>query len=182
VVTAVACLSGFVIPQAVAQKVEVQFDHEADFSRIRQYEWRAHPVFEKNPALKEKYATGIQIVLVVGNKELAKRGLVPAEASPDVFVTFFLAGKEAQQMQTYFESGWGSAYGWYGAPTWTVTEIEHYVRGLLVIEILDARTSKLLWRACGGDQIKDWRERDKNIGSVVKKALGKFPPNRKPRS
>jgi hypothetical protein len=178
VVTAVACLNGFVISQAVAQKVEVQFDHEADFSHIRLYEWRTHPVFEKNPELKEKYATGIQLVLEAGNKELAKRRLLPVDNSPDVFVTFFLAGEGAQQMRTYFESGWGPGYGWYGAPTWTVTEIEHYVQGLIVIEMIDARTSKLLWRAWGGQQIKDWRERDKNINSVVKKALGKFPPKK----
>jgi len=176
-IAAVACL-GFIIPQAVAQKVEVEFDHEADFSHIRSYEWRTHPVFEKNPDLKEKYATGIQLVLEAGNKELAKRGLAPADGPADVFVTFFLAGEGAQEMRTYFESGWGSGYGWYGVPTWTVTEIEHYVQGLLVIEILDAKTSKLLWRAWGGDQISEWRERAKHVNSVVKKALGKFPPKK----
>jgi hypothetical protein len=168
-------LIGFFMP-AVAQKVEIQFDHETDFSQIRRYEWRTHPVFDKNPELKEKYATGIQLVLNAGNKELAKRGLLPVDDSPDVFVTFFLGGEEAQQIRTYFESAWGPGYGWYGVPTWTVTEIEHYVQGMIVIEMIDARTSKLLWRAWGSDQIKDWHERDKNINSVVKKALGKFPP------
>jgi hypothetical protein len=44
--------------------------------------------------------------------------------------------------------------------------------------MIDARTSKLLWRAWGGEQIKDWRKRDKNINSVVKKALSKFPPKK----
>jgi hypothetical protein len=178
VVTAVAGLSGFVIPRADAQKVDIQFDHQVDFSHIRRYEWRTHPIFEKNPELKEKYATGIQLVLEAGNKELANRGLRPVEESPDVFVTFFIAGEGAQQIRTYIESGWGSGYGWYGAPSWTVTEIEHYVRGLIVIEMIDTRTSKLLWRAWGGDRIKDWHERHKNINSVVKKALGKFPPKR----
>jgi hypothetical protein len=72
-------------------------------------------------------------------------------------------------------SGW-SGYGWYGAPTWTVTEVEDYLRGMLVIEILDAHTSKLLWRAACGDQIKDMRKRDENINKIVKKALERFPP------
>src|SRR4051812_7260074 len=54
-------------PSAFGQKVNIKYDHEADFSRIRQYQWRTHAVFEKNPQMQHTYATGIQLVMQSGN-------------------------------------------------------------------------------------------------------------------
>ena len=109
------------IPSAVAQKISINFDDKADFSRIHRYQWRTHPVFEKNPDLQTVYATGIQLVLEAGNAQLMKRGFQPDDVSPDVFVTFFILTKEAQELKTTVLSGWGPAwgpgYGWYGVPT-----------------------------------------------------------------
>ena len=159
---------------AMAQKVEVQYDHQADFSKIRTYQWRTHRVFEKQPELKEQYSTGIQLVLEAGNTEMMRRGLQPVESNPDIFVTFLILTKEMQEIKTTDISAWDGYY-WYAAPVWTITELEQYVRGMLVIDVVDARTSKLLWRAAGGDDIKDWRKRDKKVNSVVKKAFDRFP-------
>ena len=160
---------------AVAQKVVVQYDHGADFSKIRSYQWRTHKVFEKQPELKDIYSTGIQLVLEAGNGELMKRGFQPVDAEPDVFVTFFILTRDVQQIKTTDISAWDGYY-WYAAPTWTITELETFVRGMLVIDIVDARTSKLLWRANCGSEVKDMRKRDKNINKAVKKALDQFPP------
>jgi len=166
---------------AHAQKVTVDFDHDADFSRIRGYQWRTHPVFEKRPDLKERYSVGIQIVLEAGNAQLMKKGLQPADVSPDVFVTFFLVAQDEQRLKTVDDFGpwYGTAYGWYGQPVWSHTEVEYYKAGMLVLDIVDARTSKLIWRAYCSDTITDMRNRDKNITSAVKKALKKFPPKHK---
>ncbi len=168
--------SGVLFSSALAQKVEVQYDHTADFSHIRRYQWRTHPVFEKNPELREIFATGIQLVLEAGNAQLMKRGLEPDDSSPDVFVTFYLLTKDLQQVKRTAEANRDSRYGWYGGAPWAVTEAEGYVTGMLIIDIVDARTSKLLWHASCGDRIKDMRKRDRNINSAVKKALEHFPP------
>jgi hypothetical protein len=78
------------VSTAAGQKIKVEFDPDADLSRLRLYQWRTHPVFEKHPEMKEVYGTGIQLVMQEGNAQLMKRGLQPADSSPDVFVTFFL--------------------------------------------------------------------------------------------
>jgi hypothetical protein len=36
-----------------------------------------------------------------------------------------------------------------------------------------------LWRAYCGEKIEDFRKRDKDIKSVVKKALERFPPKQR---
>jgi len=173
-----AVLAFGLLAPAMAGKADIQFDPGTDFSHIRRYQWRTHPVFEKNPELQERYHVGIQLVMQAGNAQLMKRGLHPDDASPDVFVTFYLLSHEAQELETV-ASSWGGGYGWYGAPSWTVTEIQHYLRGMLVIDIVDAATSKLLWRAHCGEDIKDMRNRDKNIAAAVRKALGQFPPKKR---
>ena len=177
------CLLGcFVaVSLASAQKVTIDFDREADFSRVKHYAWRTHPIFEKQPELQEKYATGIQLVLQAGNEQMRKRGLQPDDASPDVFVTFFLSGTERQEERTVIDAGswWTTGYGWYVPPVWTHTETSYYLEGMLVLDMVDAATSKLLWRAYCRDTIKDFRERHNNIRSAVKKAFEKFPPSPK---
>ena len=70
-------------------------------------------------------------------------------------------------------------YGWYGQPTWTRTEVDYYKTGVLILDIVDAATSKLIWRAYCSDTIRDMPNRDKNINSAVRKALDRFPPKQK---
>jgi hypothetical protein len=175
-----ACILGClaVLPFTAAQKVKVDFDHDADFSRVRHYTWRTHPVFEKNPELQQEYATGIQIVLQAGFEEMMKRGLLPDEHSPDVFITFLLSATDRESERAVVDMGqwWTTPYGWYSSPVWTTTETEYYKEGTLVIDIVDASTSKVLWRAYCSDTIRDFRTRDKNIRSAVRKAFEKFPP------
>ena len=167
------------VPSVEAQKVTVDYDKDANFSHIRHYQWRTHPVFEKRPELKELYATGIQLVLEAGNANLMKKGLVPSDGPPDIFVTFYLAAENNQKKVTvvdYAPVGW---YDWYGLPSWTHTEIDYYLTGMLVMDIVDAATDKLIWRAYCTDTIRDMRNRHENVNSAVRKALDKFPPKHK---
>jgi hypothetical protein len=169
----------FLAPSVQAQKVSIEFDKDADFSRIHRYQWRTHPFFEKRPELKEQYAVAIQLVLGTGNAELMKKGLRPSDGPPDVFITFFLAAEDNQKERTITELAPGGWYGWYGVPTWTRTEIDYYKTGVLVLDIVDAATSKLIWRAYCSDTIRDMHHRDKNINATVRKALDQFPPKHK---
>jgi hypothetical protein len=173
--------SDAVVSPAAGQKIKVEFDPHTDFSRLRLYQWRTHPVFEKHPDLKESYGTAIQLVLQEGNAQLVKRGLQPDDSAPDVFVTFLLQATAGSQTVTTSspDPWWGAGYGWYAPATWTTTTIENYLQGMLVLDIVDAHTSKLLWRAYCGEKIEDFRKRDKDIKSVVKKALERFPPKGK---
>jgi hypothetical protein len=55
----------------------------------------------------------------------------------------------------------------------------YYKTGILVLDVVDAATSKLIWRAYCSDTIRDIANRDKNINATVKKAFDKFPPKKK---
>ena len=166
---------------ALGQKVRVNSEPGADFSHIKTYQWRTHPVFEKNPQLKDTYAVAGQLIMSEGNRQLMKKGLQPVDLSPDVFITY-LVHATAGESTRVVDAGpwWGGGYGWYAPATWwTTTETDSYLDGVMLLDIIDAHTSKPIWQAFCGDKIRDMSERDKNITSAVKKALDKFPPKQK---
>lgn len=165
-----------------AQSVKVNFDHDFDFSKVHHYEWRTHPIFEKNPELQDRYSTAIQLVMSDTNKRLMNKGYQPVNHKPDVYLTFFVTARDV--IRTYTDTigptpiayGW---YPWYGAPAWTVTKTEQYMDGTLLMDMIDAQDTKLIWRASATDAIKDFRNRDKNVDAAVKKIVSKFPPKQK---
>ena len=168
---------------STAQSVKIDFYRSFDFSKIHRYQWRTHPIFEKHPELRDHYSTAIQLVMSATNKQLMKKGYQPVSHEPDVFLTFFVTAKDVTNTYTDMIDPYGAWYGWYGwyaPPIWTVTRTEQYLEGTLLMDFVDPKASQLIWRASATDAIKDFRTRDKNIDSAVKKIFSKFPPKQKP--
>ena len=162
-----------------AQKVNVDFDQNFDFSKVHHYEWRTHPIFEKHPELRDQYSTAIQLIMNATNQQLMKKGYQPVSGTPDVFLTFFVTARDMSRTYTDMLSSPGYGFGWYGwyaPPVWTVTRTEQYLEGTLVMDMVDPKDTKLIWRGSATDSVKDFRNRDKNVDSAVKKIFKKFPP------
>lgn len=169
---------------AAAQKVRTQFDEDLDFKQYRTYQWREHPLVAKHPEVRQ-YTVGSQLVQNYTNDILIARSYVPVEEKPDVYVTFFVTARGGQEVTsvpaTSFYSGYYMwPYSWYAwSPAWFSgweTEVRNYVEGILVLDIVDAKTNKLVWRAIAKDKIDDMKNRHKNIQKAVQKALKQFPP------
>ena len=156
---------------ALAAKSFVDHDDSVDFSQFKTYQWRTHPVMEANPALAQTAIAG-DIVMSEGNEILMERGYVPDEFEPDFYVSFYVTGKEGMEATTYGSS-------WYSNTAWassTNTIVRNYVDGTLVIDIVDARSTELVWRASYHDKVSNWKKRHKIISKAVQKAFKKFPP------
>jgi hypothetical protein len=167
---------------ATAASVHVESTPGFNFASFKTYGWKVHPVFEKKPELAEKYSIGIGLVMNATNQNLMPRGFQSTRESPDFFITFLLTTDQKQDVTVEFESGgmygWGGWYGWSSMyyPTWTKTVTSNYVEGTLVLDIVDAKTKQLVWRAYCRDDVKEWKNRDKNVQNTVNKALKRFPP------
>lgn len=155
-----------------------------DFKQYHTYQWREHPLIAKHPEVRQ-YTVGAQLVQSDVNENLMRRSYVPVEEKPDMFVTFFVTARGGQEVTsvpaTSFYSGYYMwPYSWYAwSPTWFSgweTEVRNYVEGILILDFVDAKTNKLVWRAICKDKIDDMKNRHKNIQKTVEKALKKFPP------
>jgi hypothetical protein len=170
-----------------AQKVIIEYDHDVDFSACRKYDWKEHPFLKNHPESRQ-FTVGAELVQSNANQILIQRGYQPVDSEPELYITQFITARMGQQTHsvpaTYPGAyTWpGSWYSWSGAwfPDWD-TYIENYLEGILLLDVVDAKTSKLLWRAACKAKIDDMRERHKDIEKTVKKALKSFPPTFKPR-
>ncbi|MFL6415944.1 MAG: DUF4136 domain-containing protein, partial [Bryobacteraceae bacterium] len=97
-----------------AQKINVNFNREFDFSKIHNYEWRTHPIFEKSPELSDRYSTAIHLVMNETNKQLMNKGYHPVSSTPDVLLTFFVTAQDVKQTFSELMDPFGTGYGWYG--------------------------------------------------------------------
>jgi hypothetical protein len=170
-----------------AQKVVIEYDHDVDFTAYRTYDWKDHPFLTNHPESKQ-FTVGIDLVRSNVNDILMGRGYQPVDVNPQFDITEFITTRMGQETHTVPAAGvypnaytWpGSWYTWSSAwfPSWD-TYVRDYVEGILLLDIVDANTKRLVWRAACKDKIDDMSERHKNIENAIKKALKSFPPKKR---
>ncbi len=165
--------------KSAAQKVKTDFDKAVDFSHFHTYSWRQHPALQKNPDFQEQFSVAIDLIRSAVNQNLRQRGFARVDQSPDFYITFFVTAKSMQDVRTISTGGW---YGWGGwwYPGWTEVMVSPYAEGTLVLDIVDASTKQLAWRAYCKDEIRDMKTRHEKIERTAKKALQRFPPKVSP--
>jgi hypothetical protein len=172
----VICLTLMFPALAPAKKLRVDHNPAFDFSSLQRYEWRTHPEMEKDPELAQRAIAG-DIVMSEGNRILMGRGYVPDESSPQFYITFFVKSRETQEA-TAVSTSWyyGPGPAWVG---YSERIYRQFVDGTLVIDIVDAKENRLVWRAMYSDKVRNWKTRHKIIAKAVRNALKKFPPKQR---
>ena len=72
---------------------------------------------------------------------------------------------------------WG--YGYWPGYNWGYTEARQYPEGTLVLDIVDARTRKLVWVGTLQREVRSTNPSGKQVQKAVKKLLKNFPPKKK---
>ena len=158
-----------------AQKVRVDYDHGYDFSKFKSYAWKRHPAMEQDPELRE--SVGAELVRMAVNEGLMAKGFEPTESEfADFYVTGFGTRVRGSEIT-------GAIGGWYNTSpyymqSWGTVMVRNYVEGTLVIDIVDAKTKKLAWRAYCQGAVRNMSKRHKVINKAIQKAFKKFPPKR----
>jgi hypothetical protein len=117
--------------------------------------------------------------------ELAERGIVEATSGkPDLAIVrhVFLADKISVQQYTDWGYGyrgaWPYSYGhygmWAGAPT-TYVDVNQYTEGTLILDAVDARTKKLVFRGTGTAVVGGTESNADKIREAVEKMVAALP-------
>ena len=153
-----------------AQKVNVDWDRHADFSKFHTYAWQKSPDPAKG-LWDQRVIDGV-------NKQLQAKGLRLVDSNPDLWVVYTSHIKHEQQtVGTGYNMGpyWG--WGYWGGPTTTTYNTYTYREGTLVVELADANDHQLMWRGTATDTLSD--NSDKNIkmlNNAMNKLFKNFPP------
>jgi uncharacterized protein DUF4136 len=126
---------------AFAQKVTVDFDRNADFSKYKTYSFG-----EGTPAPETLTNQRIQEAI---ESQLAAKGLTRVESNPDLIVVYHCAVDKQTQLNTsYLGSwGWGRGWGrWGGGMGNSITQVEQIPVGHLIVDIGDTAEKRYIWR------------------------------------
>ena len=156
---------------AFAQKVETDFDHQANFSQYKTYLWQEIKLANSLWDARIKNAVDTQ---------LAAKGWTQVASGGDVAVVAIKTSQTQRTLQTFYD-GFGGGWGWRrfgggGFGDATTTEQDYKV-GTLVIDLYDAKTKQLIWRGSAQDTVSDSAAKnEKNLDKGVTKMFKAFPP------
>jgi len=155
--------------------ISTNFDYEVgwDFDSLKTYQLLTPPADAGINSLSRDRVTNAI------NSELAAAGYSAVDADPDFQVAYH--GGSENKIEV---SNWGYAYGqrgaYYGASRSSV-DVYQYQEGSLIIDIVDTKTHKLVWRGTARkvlDTNPTPEERTATINAAVAKILEAFPPTK----
>ena len=171
----IVAVAVFGVSPAFGAKPQIQWNQDYDFSQIGTFMWQptAGISLERaDPFLHRFIINAIEF-------HLSNSGLTEVESGPDVLVTYYGSVSTDVRLQS---DSYGYGWGGFGGPTWarygygvgspvsTTTREVQYERGTLVVDIVDAETSELIWRGtAAGLAVSNNRDKlQKNIGKALK--------------
>jgi hypothetical protein len=157
------------LAQAAVAGVKTDYDHGAQFAQYHTFQWMAMPA----PAngVVDNAITVDRVKRSIG-QQLTKKGLEETNNNPDVYLVYHFNASNRIEYMPYY--GWGGRRGWWGPGGYA----ERFAAGSLTIDIVDARTNRLVWRAYCGDRASNVIDvqNEKNVNKMVGKAFSQYPP------
>ena len=150
---------------ALAQKITVEFDQAADFTKYKTFAIRDGQLNSRNPALnselvKKQIAADIE-------RGLTARGLEITTGKSDLNVRYRFGSARKAEIERY-------PAGWRGLGTRVVRV--PYTEGTLVIDLRDPSTRSLVWRGIASEEKSDASKIEGKLDDMVRKAIEKYPP------
>jgi len=168
---------------ATGAQVRVDFDPKADFQALRSYAWA--PMTAEEQQQKSRNSLTHERIQSAVDAHLNARGYKKvAEAQADFLVTHSVTVESRTQVQnTQMSVGYGRYGGHggvgvgYGIPV--ESTVYQYKVGTLVIDVIDARQKRLVWRGSGERTLGEDQTPEKRteiINATVNEVLSRFPP------
>lgn len=150
--------------------VRTDYAETADFNTYKTYKLRIDDL-KLNDIDQDR-------VLNEVSKQLQMKGMTVSE-NPDMIVNVKASHKKVTDVNSGINTrfGWGGPYG-FGigmGRTWT----SDYNKGALTLDLIDAKTQKLIWQGVGnGISVDSPNAKQKQIPQIVAEIMEKYPPKR----
>ncbi|MET0379138.1 MAG: DUF4136 domain-containing protein [Spongiibacteraceae bacterium] len=192
--TAVALLTVLWLGGCGGIPVNTDYDSDYQMSPTASYAWIDSPKKAARDPLIDNDLLERRVHRAV-DEQLAANGLRPVNdgQQPDLLVAYHVGQEDKVDINTtdnfYGHYGyypcwhcWGpSPYGYgYGQDVW----VNYYTEDTLLIDIIDAKTKKLVWRGMADRRLPKFKtpvERDTYVRETVTAIFQYFPPGRTPR-
>ena len=158
--------------------VSVDYDESFDFKSAKTF------AIVKNNEMPANTLTNDRITDAIKNNLELKNYNQTAVEKADLIVVFYMKIKDKSQVSTSYSGGlgyrgYGRGYG-YGGGMMATTHTYDYEEGTLVIDALNPKTKKIVWRAIGVKELSNLEtptQRTEAVNRAVDKIMEKFPIN-----
>ena len=156
---------------AFAVDAKTDYDHSVNFGKYRTFAWKNYGTPSNGIVNNSIVAARTQTAI---NTQLMKKGMSENDQNPDVYVVAHIGAKNMTDIQYMPGIGGWRHWGWMRPEAF----VDHYVEGRTIIDIVDAKTNQLVWRAIStdtGSNVLDV-ESSKNVEKMAADAFKHFPP------
>jgi uncharacterized protein DUF4136 len=166
-----------------SMKVKTEYDPAAPYATYKKYSWiAAEPGPEQAAPIRNPQVRALVITTI--ERELTKKGLVLAKGAeePDFLVSVLGWTQQGVQVTNYgYAYGGAYVYGPYSAPIapMPMTDVHVYTDGTLLLDFVDAKTKKLVWRGTATDTLTSPDRVPGIIDDAVRTLLEAYPPKAK---
>lgn len=157
------------------------YDPAAHFASYHTYAWlpepprpTGHPRAD-SPILHDRIHNSI-------DRTLAAKGFTLDPSNPDFMVAYNVSAEQKLDVRTYDQD----FYGPYGYPvSIPQTDVTQYEEGTLIIDVVDAKAKKVVWRGVGSRRLQpqsgqqDPTQLEQRVFETVSQTLATFPPQPK---
>ena len=172
----ILCLVVLTISCSPITSVSYDYDRKADLAGLRTYDWLPIPT-----EAEETVGLMIERIKKTVNTHLEAKGLRIKKERPDFLVATYFGQKDKLRIISggYPYAPYRGYYYHDGPYYWGGVDSYYYQQGTLILDFVDARSRKLIWRgtakaSLGKEQTPE--KLDKVVSEAVEKILMNFPP------
>ena len=179
-----------IISSCATVNVDVDYDDTAEFTKLSKYAWledkppvTGNTLVDSNTLLHDRMRNGI-------NQWFETHGYLKSKAAEADFLVIYRVIVENKTWVTVLNSYYDYPFSWrygynrnyYSSFAWRYypeRRTYEYQRGTLVIDIIDPKSKKLMWRGMAYEDIKPNTSQEKKqqyVARAIKSILARFPP------
>jgi hypothetical protein len=147
----------------------------SDFTVYRTYAWVPGPQEVTGDKRLDNALVDRRIRNAIGAQLRSKGYTTSGDKQPDFYVAYHAGMKDLMKGSSTQHYIGDFAHGTHT----TISDIQPYKEGGLLVDIVDAASKQLIWRGSGVAEVDAGmspEERDKRINDVVRAMLSHFPP------
>jgi len=162
-----------------SMKVRTEYDPAAPYATYKNYAWiTPAPGPEQAPTIRNP---AVQAAVVAAlDREMGKKGLVRTtlDANPDFLVSVHGWAQSRIEVTNYgYSYGGVYSYGPYRtAGPVPISEAREYTDGTLLLDFVDAKTKKLVWRGTATDTLTSPDRVWAVVDAAARELLAAYPP------
>ncbi len=160
--------------------VSTDYDRLKDFSPLKTY-----ALYDGNKGNQTVSTLNKERIENAVKNELNTKGYKEVSSNPDFLVNIIAIVKNKQSVvaNTDYDGAYGYGgiyrpYGyWGGMGTSTTTfDVENYKEGSIIIDMIDAKNSKVFWQSIGDEEIDgNVSNPDQKVNAAIAKIMESFP-------